>query len=389
MGPMGAEEVDRDRSVTSQGWTSGSGERGSRAAGSSVSSTWPWAARHEEVCLRRRPQQARRAPPGGPPSLPTATSWRPRHRPALRNPQGPGPRGDAPSKRSLLREERPSRGAPEPPVVGECSQPGGPHTRPKLRMNECAWGRAGLPCRHRRLTLPGTEVRPRWSPSLWGGGWGGPTRGASCLELRRHWTGAVLGAPWCRDPPRRATGARARCSGLGCPRGGDPPGGSGQRALGGHWGAKGGLGEPGDGRVGASETIIRDRMALPPSPSSTLEFRPCWNILGPAGCPWGPGTGGGGGQIMLLLRAWSRNRPPDPAGKRGGVKDLLERQAAFRQLGSEPACLDQWPPKVRVLCTGHPGVSGTPPPREAAHHTCAGLRGGCTPPCRTRLPESR
>lgn len=142
-------------------------------------------------------------PPGGPPSLPTAASWRPRHRPALRNPQGPGPRGDAPSKRSLLREERPSRGAPEPPVVGECSQPGGPHTRPKLRMNECAWGRAGLPCRHRRLTLPGTEVRPRWSPSLWGGGWGGPTRGASCLELRRHWTGAVLGAPWCRDPPEK------------------------------------------------------------------------------------------------------------------------------------------------------------------------------------------
>ena len=94
---------------------------------------------------------------------------------------------------------------------------------------------------------------------------------------------------------------------------------------------------------------------------------------------------------MLLLRAWSRNRPQDPAGKWGGVKDLPERQAAFRQLGSEPACLDQWPPKVRVLCTGHPGVSGTPPPREAARlsHLWWAEGPNCTPPCRTRLPESR
>lgn len=178
-------------------------------------------------------------PPGGPPSLPTAASWRPGHRPALRNPQGPGPRGDAPSKSSLLREERPSRGALEPPAVGKCSQPGGPHTRPKLRLNVHGEGPG---CRADTADSCCLVLRcvPAGPPASGAGGGGGPTRGASCLELTRHWTGAVPGAPWCRDPREGPQGPKRSAQGWGV-LGVGTPGGSGQRALGGHWGAKGGL----------------------------------------------------------------------------------------------------------------------------------------------------
>lgn len=74
-----------------------------------------------------------------------------------------------------------------------------PSSPPKAE-SERAWGRARLQRRHRssRACLALRCVPP--GPLASGAG-GGPTRGASCLELRRRWAGAAPGAPWCRDSP--------------------------------------------------------------------------------------------------------------------------------------------------------------------------------------------
>ena len=74
--------------------------------------------------------------------------------------------------------------------------------RPPEDASECTWGRAGLPRRHRRLTLPGTEVRPHWSPGPWGGG------GVVPPERPRSWSprdmdGSCPGSPTVQRPPEK------------------------------------------------------------------------------------------------------------------------------------------------------------------------------------------
>lgn len=259
-----------------------------------------------------------------------------------------------------------------------------PSSPPKAE-SERAWGQARLQRRHRssRACLALRCVPP--GPLASGAG-GGPTRGASCLELRRRWAGAVPGAPWCRDSPEKGRRGQSMVLMAGVsPRWGSPRRSS-QRALGGHWRAKGGLGGRGDGREGASVTVIRGCMALPPSPSSTLEDRPCWNVLGPAGRAWGSGHSGlAWGQKMLLPRASNRNRPQDPAGKCGGVK-------IFRKSKLPP---DSCGLSLRIWTDDHqrsrfcvPDTLGCPqhhlPVKPPVTRLGWAEGPGCTPPCRAR-----
>ena len=134
-GPRGAREVDGDHLVTSQGRACGSGEGESRAAGSSVSRTLPWEARLEKVLLRRLPCRAGPASPRWPSLAPHCRFLEALAQAIPAEPTGPRGTGRRPLQEFFFREKQPSRGAPEPPVVGECSQQGGPPACPKLSLN--------------------------------------------------------------------------------------------------------------------------------------------------------------------------------------------------------------------------------------------------------------
>ena len=154
-GPRGAREVDGDHLVTSQGRACGSGEGESRAAGSSVSRTLPWEARLEKVLLRRLPCRAGPASPRWPSLAPHCRFLEALAQAIPAEPTGPRGTGRRPLQEFLFREKQPSRCVLAGPLASGA------------------------------------------------GGGGGPSRGASCLELRRRWTAAVPGAPWCRDSPEK------------------------------------------------------------------------------------------------------------------------------------------------------------------------------------------
>lgn len=135
----------------------------SRAAGSLCPERRPG---RPDPRVRLRSCPVRHASPqGGPPSPP----------PPL--PGGPGTGEPCGTHRAQGHRRHPPRvpfserrSLPEGPrsrPVGECSQPGGPPAHPKLSLN--AWGRARLQRRHRSSRACHAEVRPTWSPGLWGG----------------------------------------------------------------------------------------------------------------------------------------------------------------------------------------------------------------------------
>ena len=316
-------------------------EKGSPGQPAPVSRTSPWAARLEKVCLQRLPCRARPASPRWPSLAPHCRFLEALAQASPAEPTEPRGTGRRPlQKFPFQREEAFPRGPRAARGWGVLTARG-PSSPPKAE-SEHAWGRARLQRRHHSsCACLALRCVPAGALASGAGGGGGPTRGASCLELRRRWTAAVLGAPWCRDSPEKGQRGQSLLLMAGVSRKWGLPQKKQLEGLRETLGGQRWAGGLGDGREGASGAVIRDCMALPPSPSSTLEDRPCWNMPGPAGCAWGSGHSGlAWGQIMLLPRALSRNRPQDPAGKCGGVKDLPEKQTASRQPWFEPAYLD-------------------------------------------------